>query len=165
MKKLFLVRHAKSSWEDSSLPDIERPLNKRGKRDAPFMSKLLKKKNITIDAIYSSPAVRALNTSQIFAEELNYPKKKIIVDDKIYHSGIKELSEIVNNIPETYSSVIIVGHNPALTSFANHLGNKFIDNIPTCGIVGIEFDVNSWEKVERGNGKIFLFEYPKKYLK
>lgn len=165
MKKLFLVRHAKSSWEDSSLADIERPLNKRGKRDAPFMSKLLNKKNIKIDIIYTSPAVRALTTSKIFAQELNIPQDKIVVYEKLYDSGIKELSQLINNISENHSSVLIVGHNPSLTSFANHLSDKFIDNIPTCGIVGIEFDINSWKKIERGKGKIFLFEYPKKYIK
>ncbi|MEJ5352628.1 MAG: histidine phosphatase family protein [Melioribacteraceae bacterium] len=165
MKQLFLLRHAKSSWEDSSLSDIERPLNKRGKRDAPFMANLFKQKEISVDAIYSSHALRALKTAEIFSKELHIKKENIVIEEKIYEAGIKELCDIVNNIPETYSSVMIVGHNPGLTSFANFLGNKFIDNIPTCGIVGIEFRLKKWKEIERDTGEIFLFEYPKKYLK
>lgn len=165
MKQLFLLRHAKSSWEDSSLSDIERPLNKRGKRDAPFMANLIKQKEISIDAIYSSHALRALTTAEIFSKELNVDKENFIIEEKIYEANIKELCDVVNNIPDNYSSVIIVGHNPGLTSFANFLGNKYIDNIPTCGIVGIELKLKKWEEVERDTGKIFLFEYPKKYLK
>jgi len=165
MKKLFLLRHAKSSWEDSTLSDIERPLNKRGKRDAPFMAKLIRQKEILVDAIYSSHAIRALKTAEIFSKELNIKKENFIVEEKIYEAGIKELCNLVNDIPDEYFSVMIVGHNPGLTSFANFLGNKYIDNIPTCGIVGFEFRLKKWEEIERGSGEIFLFEYPKKYLK
>ncbi|MEG8946505.1 SixA phosphatase family protein [Rosettibacter firmus] len=165
MKKLFLLRHAKSSWEDSSLTDLERPLNKRGKRDAPFMGKLLKEKEINIDTIYTSHALRALMTAEIISKEIHLGKEHIIVEKKIYEAGIKELSDVVSNLPEKFSSVMIIGHNPGLTSFANFLGNKYIDNIPTCGIVGLKFNLESWNEIERGRGEIFLFEYPKKYLK
>lgn len=165
MKRLYLVRHAKSSWDNPNFSDFDRPLNKRGKRDAPFMGKLLKKENIKPDLIYSSPAMRAITTAQIFADELDYPKKQIVESLSIYESGIKELEEIVQKISEEHKSVLIFGHNPALTSFANHLGNKFIDNIPTCSVVGIEFDVKSWKQVEHACGKTFMFEFPKKYFK
>ncbi len=164
-KKLFLIRHAKSSWEDSSLSDTERPLNNRGMLDAPFMAKLLRKKEFKIDAIYTSHALRAVKTAEYFSKELKLSKEKIIIDEKIYEARIRELSCVVNNISEDYSSVIIIGHNPGLTSFANFLGDKYIDNIPTCGIVGFEFNMNLWKEIERGEGKIFLFEYPKKYFK
>lgn len=163
MKNLFLVRHAKSSWDDPSLTDIERPLNKRGKRDAPFMANLLKQKGFTVDVIYSSHAKRALKTAEIFSKELNLDK--IIIEEEIYEAGIKELCYVVNNITKKFSSVILVGHNPGLTSFANFIGDKYIENIPTCGIVGINFEVKNWEEIERRKGKIFLFEYPKKYFK
>ncbi|MBI1937777.1 MAG: phosphohistidine phosphatase SixA [Ignavibacteriales bacterium] len=164
MKKLYLVRHAKSSWDNPDFSDFDRPLNKRGKHDAPFMGKLLKKENVKPDLIYSSPAVRAITTAQIFADELDYPKKKIVESISIYESGIKELEEIVQKISEEHKSVLIFGHNPALTSFANHLGNKFIDNVPTCAVVGIEFDVKNWKQVEHGTGKTFMFDFPKKYF-
>ncbi len=164
MKRLYLIRHAKSSWDSHQSSDFERELNKRGKRDAPFMSKLLKKEKVKPDIIYSSPAVRALTTAEIFANELYYPKEKIVCEQNIYESGIFELEEITRNIPDINSTVIMFGHNPGITSYANHLGDKYIDSMPTCSIVGIELGVNSWKEVERGKGKTFLFEYPKKYF-
>jgi phosphohistidine phosphatase len=164
MKKLFLIRHAKSSWDESSITDFERALNKRGKRDAPFMGALLKKEKVKPDIIISSPAKRAITTAEAFAEELDYPVKKIIIDNSIYESGIKGLETIVQSIPDDNKTVLLFGHNPTLTFYANHLGDKFITNIPTCGIVGIELNVKNWCEVERGKGKTYLFEYPKKYF-
>ncbi|MDQ7817672.1 MAG: histidine phosphatase family protein [Melioribacteraceae bacterium] len=165
MKKLFLIRHAKSSWDESGITDFERALNKRGKRDAPFMGALLKKEKVKPDIIISSPAKRAITTAEAFAEELDYPVKKIIIDNSIYESGIKGLETIVQSIPDDNKTVLLFGHNPTLTFYANHLGDKFISNIPTCGIVGIELNVKNWREVERGKGKTYLFEYPKKYFK
>ncbi len=164
MKKLFLIRHAKSSWDNHDLSDFERPLNKRGLRDAPFMSKLLNKENIKPDIIYTSPALRAATTADFFAEELGYKKKKIIYDETIYEAGIRELENIIQNMSDIYSTVFLFGHNPTITYYANHLGNKLIDNMPTCSIVGIEFNEETWNTVEHGKGKTFLFEYPKKYF-
>lgn len=164
MKRLFLIRHAKSSWDDSGLTDYERPLNKRGERDAPFMAQILKKEKIFPDAVYSSPAVRAITTAEIFAGEIGFDFKKIITENSIYDSGIRELEAIVQSIPASYKTVFIFGHNPAFTYYANHLGNKLVTNIPTCGIVGIEINVESWKNVERGKGKTFFFEFPKKYF-
>lgn len=164
MKKLFLIRHAKSSWEEPAKTDLERPLNKRGKRDAPFMGKLLKKENFIPDLIITSPAVRALTTAKIFADETGYPEKKIVIENDIYESGIKEIEAVVQKIDSDYKTVFVFGHNPSFTSYANHVGDKFLDNVPTCGIVGIKFDIEKWKEVERGKGKVFLFEYPKKYL-
>jgi len=164
MKKLFLVRHAKSSWDHPDLLDIERPLNKRGKRDAPFMANIMKKKGISVDIIYSSPALRAFTTAEIFAKEFGISKKDIIIDKEIYQSSIKYLSKIINNIPDSNNEVMIFGHNPEFTTFANHIGNRIIDIMPTCSIVGIEFKLTSWKEVERGKGNTILFEYPKKYF-
>jgi phosphohistidine phosphatase len=137
-------------------------LNKRGKRDAPFMGKLLKKKKIIPDMIYTSPAVRALTTAEIFAGELGIPKNKTVKEKNIYDSGIKGMEETVQNIPDEFSTAFLFGHNPAITYYANHLGDKAV-NMPTCSIVGIEFEVDSWKEVERGKGQVILFEYPKKY--
>lgn len=164
MKRIFLIRHAKSSWDESGISDFERPLNKRGNRDAPFMASLLKKENVKPDLIISSPAKRAITTAEIFADELDYSLKKILTEISIYESGIKELETIVQSIPGENKTVLLFGHNPTLTFYANHLGDKFITNIPTCGIAGIELKVNSWPEVEWGKGKVFLFEFPKKYF-
>lgn len=164
MKKLYLIRHAKSSWDDPGLSDFERQLNHRGKRDAPFMAKLLKKEKAKPDLLVSSNAMRAFTTAQIFAEVFNYPVDKVILSEAIYEAGLKELEKVVQEIDNEFSSVFLFGHNMAITSYANHLGNKYIPNMPTCSIVGIKFDLTSWKEVERGAGKIFLFEYPKKHF-
>ena len=164
MKKLFLIRHAKSSWDFPDLPDFERTLNKRGKRDAPFMGKILYKQNIIPDSIITSPAVRALTTAEIFAKELGFPKKDIVRNKNIYDCGLGDLEDIVQSIPDEYSTVFLFGHNPAVTSYSNHLGDKYIDGLPTCAVVGIELNINNWKAAERNTGKTFLFEYPKKYF-
>jgi len=164
MKKLYLIRHAKSSWDDPGLSDFERQLNQRGKRDAPFMAKLLKKEKAKPELFISSSAVRALTTAQVFAETFDYPVEKIFSTEDIYETGLKELETVVQNIDDGFSSVFLFGHNMAITSFANHLGNKFISNMPTCSIVGIKFNSTSWKEIERGTGETFLFEYPKKYF-
>lgn len=164
MKKLFLVRHAKSSWDDPGLSDIERPLNKRGERDAPFMAILIKEKGIEPDLFLSSPAKRAFDTARFFAEAYGKDEKDIIVDDRIYEAGMRELSLVVEDIDDRYDSAFLFGHNPGLTNFANLLGSEYFDNMPTCSIVGIGFNVDSWKKIERGRGNTFLFEYPKKYF-
>ncbi|MEW6506499.1 MAG: histidine phosphatase family protein [Bacteroidota bacterium] len=165
MKTLYLIRHAKSSWDDKDLTDFERPLNKRGNRDAPFMALLLKEEKVVPDLIISSPALRAISTAQIFADKFDYPKNKILLEKSIYLSGIKELEAIVQSIPDSHNIVFVFGHNPSITHYANHLGNKFITNIPTCGIVGIGFYEKNWHKVEMGKGKTFRLEFPKKYFK
>lgn len=165
MKKLFLIRHAKSSWDEQGVTDLKRPLNKRGKRDAPFMGKLLHKGMIIPEQIYSSPAVRAITTANIFANELKFEKENIHVFESIYSGGIRELEDLIQNFDDDYNSVFIFGHNPTFTVYANHLGDKYIANMPTCSIVGFELIVKRWAEVERGKGKTFLFEYPKKYFK
>jgi phosphohistidine phosphatase len=164
MKTIYLVRHAKSSWKEAGLSDFERPLNKRGQHDAPFMAKLLAKKDEMPEVIVSSPALRALTTAKIFASEFN-SDTQIVEEEKIYEAGLGNLIKIINNLPETNKTVMIFGHNPGLTYLANYLGDKSIDNIPTCGIVKITFDINSWQDISDGSGKIVFFEYPKKYYK
>ncbi|AFN74757.1 putative phosphohistidine phosphatase, SixA [Melioribacter roseus P3M-2] len=164
MKKLFLIRHAKSSWDNPGLTDMERPLNKRGERDAPFMARLIKEKGIEPDLIISSPAKRAFDTALVFASIYGKNEEDIIVEDRIYEAGMRELSLVVEDIDDRFESVFLFGHNPGLTNFANLLGSEYLDNMPTCSIVGIGLNVDSWKNIERGKGKTFLFEYPKKYF-
>lgn len=162
MKTLILVRHAKSSWKDSSLADIDRPLNKRGKRDAPFMGALMKKENILPDLLLSSPAKRACTTAKIFAEELGLKKIDVVTDEQIYLSSASELIDVINEIEDKYNKVMMFGHNPGFTTLNNYLTDHYVDNIPTCGISVIEFDLNSWQDVSAGTGKLVQYEYPKK---
>ena len=165
MKTLYLVRHAKSSWEEPSQSDFERLLNKRGQTDAPMMAKLLHRKNIIPDLMLSSPAARALLTAEIFAEELKYPAENIFKDERIYEATMRELTSVARSIDNKNSTVILFGHNPGLTNFANLLGNEFLPNLPTCAIVGLELIIESWTEVERDCGKTFLFDYPQNHIK
>lgn len=164
MKKLYLVRHAKSSWKNSDLSDKERPLNKRGKNDAPLMGKILNEKMIKPELIISSNAVRAKKTAFTIAKEINYPKEKVILTDDIYEATIFELLSMIKHFDNNCNSVMMFGHNPALTGLHNYLTKHYIDNIPTCGVTEIEFE-NDWNEVEEESGKFLFFLYPKMYKK
>ena len=165
MKTLYLNRHAKSSWSDSSLDDIDRPLNKRGLRDAPLMGDILRKMVLPPDIIYSSPAKRAMATAVEIAEAFNYDINEIKQEQIIYDAVVSDLLKLINSAQDTYNIIMMFGHNPTFTMTSNYLTNKFIDNIPTSGFVQIDFDIDSWNQVDRDIGKLILFEYPKKYLK
>ena len=161
MKKLFIIRHAKSSWKDLMLNDFDRPLNKRGENDATLMGKLLKEKDVLPDAILSSPALRAKTTAQHIAKDINFTKE-IIYERKIYESSVKTLKSVVKSIDDKYSIVFLFGHNPGLKMLAESIVG-FEGNIPTCGIVEVEFDCEKWSDVSSKNAKLISFEYPKKY--
>ncbi len=164
MKTLYLARHAKSSWKHPELSDIERPLNKRGKRDAPIIGNLLKEKGVNPDILISSPAVRARKTAVAIAGIIDYPKSKILIDVNIYESSSSELRNIIQGFDDKYNSVMMFGHNPGLTRVNNYLTDSYIDNIPTCGVVGIRFN-SSWKKIEGASGKALFFIYPKLVMK
>jgi phosphohistidine phosphatase len=163
-KTLYLIRHAKSSWDDPDISDSQRTLNKRGLNDAPLMGKLLKEKKVNPDLIISSPATRALATAEIFASELHYKEDKIKTDERIYDATMRDLMNVIREIDNECIIVMLFGHNPGLTNFANVLGNKFISEMPTCSVIGIKLDIKNWSETERHCGKIFLFEYPKKHF-
>jgi phosphohistidine phosphatase len=162
LKNLYLIRHAKSDWNDSSLSDFDRPLNERGKKAAPEMGKRLAKKKIEPDLICSSPAKRAITTARKIAEEINFDPDKIKEIKEIYEATVKNLLEVVNDIPEKHKSVFIVGHNPGLTDFANYLSNAHLMNIPTCGVVHIQFDNLHWKEISAMTGKMIEFDFPRK---
>ncbi|HYG37802.1 MAG TPA: histidine phosphatase family protein [Cytophagales bacterium] len=164
MKELILIRHAKSSWKFPDLPDFERPLNKRGKRDAPFIGDVLFKRIGTPDFIISSPATRAFSTAKKLSRSLNYPIDKIKKDIKIYLAEEVELLKIIKKLSDKYQKVILIGHNPGLTDLFNMLCHKTIENIPTCGSLHLKFTQDSWENIIRKTGEMTFFEYPKKYF-
>jgi phosphohistidine phosphatase len=162
MKNLILIRHAKSSWDDASLSDKERTLNKRGKRDAPQMGLLLKEKGLLPDAILASPAKRAHKTAKLIAAELDYPKKRIDLHDEIYEHGLAALVDLIAEFKDDWSRVFLVGHNPELTDLANRLTGASIENVPTCGMVSVEFDSATWRDCVREGGRLAWFERPPK---
>lgn len=160
-KYLYLIRHAKSSWEDSSLRDFDRPLNKRGLRDAPEMGRRLAEKQVLADLMLTSPANRALTTCKLIAAEIDFPQEAIEKDDDIYHAGPSTLLDVINDIDNTWRTVLLFGHNPGFTDLANQLNGTNIDNIPTCGIVLCKFDTDSWEEIRFGSGTQLFFDFPK----
>lgn len=164
MKTITLIRHAKSDW-NNEFNDFDRPLNIRGKRDAPFMSTMLKEKIDNIDLIISSPANRAKTTCLEFAKEFEYEPSKIIYDIGIYEDGQKTILNLISNLSDEINSVILFGHNPDITSTVSYYSGKRFDNLPTCGIVSINFDVKNWKETIKINGKLNFFLYPKLYFK
>lgn len=163
MKTLFICRHAKSSWKDLSIGDHDRKLNERGKLNAPFMGKKLIEKNEEIDIFLSSTAKRAFRTARYIAKAFGLKKGEIGRKNELYHAGQRDILRVINGIHNSHNSAAIFGHNPGFTDLANHLSGEWIDNIPTCGIVKIEFDVDTWEAVSGGNGRMIWFDYPKRY--
>ena len=161
MKTLILVRHAKSSWSEPGLSDFDRPLNGRGVRDAPRMGKRFKEKEITPDRLVSSTAKRAIDTCKIIAEVIGYPVSSIISNRNLYHAEEDQLLTIVQQLKEPDDVVMLFGHNPGFTDFANRLMNIHIDNIPTCGIVACTLPVDKWDAVSWGCGKLLFFDFPK----
>ncbi|MBK5269369.1 MAG: histidine phosphatase family protein, partial [Bacteroidia bacterium] len=137
-KRVLLIRHAKSDWDDPSLRDFDRPLNSRGKRDAPVMANRLREKKIKIDAFISSPAKRAKRTASVFAKEFKVKKKEIVFLDKLYGAEPDIFGEVIKNMDDAFDSIAIFAHNPGLTDFANRLTDVRIDNIPTCGVFAIK---------------------------
>ena len=161
MKILYLLRHAKSSWNDAQLEDKDRPLNDRGVSDIPIMAARLRK-NSSIEGIISSTALRACTTAKLIAEGIGFPVESVNLDPTIYLSGPLKLLEIVRNLDDRLEKVMLVCHNPTITEFANCLSGANIDNIPTCGLVKLKLDTNSWGHAEFGKGTLLDFDYPKK---
>jgi phosphohistidine phosphatase len=162
MKILILIRHAKSSWKNPGLPDRLRPLNKRGKRDAPVMGERLAERGIEVDRVISSSATRALATAEVITEEIGFPWDEIIVDERLYHAGALELLEVIRNLDDHLDCVMCFGHNPGLTDLVNHLSPYYIDNVPTCGVVELRFAVDTWALVGEFTATEVDFDYPKK---
>lgn len=163
MKNLILIRHAKSSWENSELSDKERPLNKRGYEDSPFMGEILHKKKVKIDKIFSSSAIRARQTIELIAKKINYPIEKIVFDDRLYHASRRDLINFITEIDNNYETIALVGHNPGLSDLASYLLDDFNDDLPTCSILAISGNCQSWRDFPRSEKKLLFYLYPKKF--
>jgi len=161
MKKLYIIRHAKSSWKDLNLEDYSRPLNKRGKKDAPFMGKILNENGVYPDIIISSPALRAKTTTQSIAKELHF-NKPVTYDKQVYEADLSTLLQLLLELNKKDNIVFIIGHNPGLNMLLDYFVG-FDDNIPTCGVVELEFDCKKWDSISSKNAKLISFDYPKKH--
>ena len=165
MKTVYFIRHAKSSWKDMSLSDFDRPLNKRGKRDAPFMAEKLLEFGVKPDAIISSPANRALTTATHFAKALDILPTNILQAPEIYHAYATTILETIQKQSNDWQTILIFGHNPGFTMLANMFkGGAHIDNVPTCGIVKVVSEKNKWDNFTPKNGMVKEFHFPKQYF-
>ncbi|MFB3125261.1 MAG: histidine phosphatase family protein [Woeseiaceae bacterium] len=161
MKTLTVLRHAKSSWKNANLQDCERPLNSRGHRDAPVIAERIKQIGIRPSLILSSPAERAWTTAKIVAREIGYPAEFLQQEDRLYHASVSSLMKLITEQDTGFNNLMIVGHNPGLTDFANYLSPNLTDNIPTCGFVSFTIDLEDWN-LDRGiETESVIYEYPK----
>jgi len=158
MKKLMLVRHAKSGWDIPDLTDFERPLNARGEETAPEMAMRLLNKGIVPQYIVSSPAERAMATANIFAGTFNLTEPEYNL--AIYEASYITLLSVVNNLPDDYDFIAMFGHNPGISELACYLTDKMHD-MPTCAVVVINFDADSWQMISGSTGNIEYYDYPK----
>jgi phosphohistidine phosphatase len=161
MKTLTILRHLKSSWKDKDLPDIERPLNRRGKEDAPVMATRIREAGIRPSLILSSPAHRAWTTARIIAKEISYPMEFLQREAELYLADVDTLLEVLERQDNKFNSIMIVGHNPGLTEFANYLLPNLTDNIPTGGVVSLNIETDDWNLRDRAPAELLVFDYPK----
>lgn len=161
MKTVYIVRHAKSSWDNPLQPDVERPLLEKGKKRTKKIIDFLQSEHVRVDHMISSHAVRALETAKILAHALNFPKEDIRIDSRIYSTDGEGLFTEFYDLPQNASSVMIVGHNPALTEFVNYFLDPPIDNLPTSGVVSVSFETERWEEVATAAHHVNFMAFPK----
>jgi phosphohistidine phosphatase len=161
-KTLLVIRHAKSNWETGTMNDFERPLNERGKRDAPMMARRLVDKKIPVDVFVSSPAKRAKKTAELFCTGFNKSEDDIIFLSMLYHAPVEVFYEMTEHLDDSFSNVAIFSHNPGITEFVNTLIDSVkIDNMPTCGIFAISIQAEKWKDFKKSKKEFLFFDYPK----
>ena len=164
MKTLLLIRHAKSSWDQPGVSDFDRPLNERGKKDAPEMAKRLKEKGIELDHLISSPAKRARKTAKYFAEEFGFKKDDIKLVEALYGATQTEFLQAVKEIEDNYGTVALFSHNPGVSDFASSLTNVRVDDMPTCAVFALQIGTDNWKDFLDAEKKFLFFDYPKNPL-
>ncbi len=161
MKQLLIIRHAKSSWDFSSMNDFDRPLNQRGLHDAPMMAKRMLDKRITIDAFISSTANRAFTTATFFAEVYGMKEKNILKVPELYHAAPPIFYNIIKQVEDSLNTIALFSHNPGITEFINELTTTTISDMPTCGIFAITIKTETWKDFVTAEKKFWFFDYPK----
>jgi len=162
MKTLYLLRHAKSSWDDIGLSDRQRPLANRGKRNAPEMGKRFADRGEQLQRVLSSPAVRAHSTAQLFCEACGFAADDIVIEPNLYFSGSGSIEDLILAQDDSIRSLMLVFHNPDITYFSNSIDYEVsIDNVPTSGLVCFHSDIAQWRDWSRDNTVFEYFDYPK----
>ncbi|MEO6902144.1 MAG: histidine phosphatase family protein [Bacteroidia bacterium] len=165
MKTIYFIRHAKSDWSNTGLTDFDRPLNLRGYTDAHKMSLSMKEQAIFPELIITSPAIRAISTAMIFAENLDFNFSKITINKKLYASTVNEYVDCVKKINNQINTAFLFGHNPSISDCVNSFTTAFTGELSTCAMVGLEFKVEDWENISSKNGSFSYYNYPKKLIK
>lgn len=161
-KQLYLVRHAKSSWSDMSLHDFERPLNRRGLRDAPEMGRRLKQRGISPEIVLCSSALRARQTAELLLPELGVRQDSIVFKDCVYEASVEILTDLIRRQPNDCGSVMLIGHNPAIGLLAGRLADRHVERMPTCAAVCLELETDQWDRVLNCASRLIDFDYPKR---
>jgi phosphohistidine phosphatase len=162
LRRLTLVRHAKSDWSLPGQPDWDRVLNKRGQRDAPEMARRLRARKLKPDLILSSPAVRALSTATIMARELKVPAAIVRQDERLYLAAPADMLAVIRELGDGARHLMVFGHNPGITELANRLSaGDHIDNMPTCAVFTATFAIETWDALDWHSGQDAEFDYPK----
>ncbi|WP_350291448.1 phosphoglycerate mutase family protein [uncultured Croceitalea sp.] len=156
MRTIIFVRHGKSSWE-LNVSDQDRPLKERGINDAHLVSKVLKSWGVHIDFTFSSPANRALHTCMIFLRNLDFDLNKLLVSSELYDFSGESVLRFLKQVSNDYKTILVFGHNYALTTLVNTLGDRYIENVPTSGLTKIEFSIENWEKITKGKTTEVVF--------
>ena len=163
MLLLTLIRHAKASWDDPALADFDRPLNARGERDAMRMAAHLRGALGAPDRIISSPALRALTTARIFADALAAPAARFEQRARIYEASVETLLTLVQLLDDADRHSMLFGHNPGFTELAHRLARCSFDDMPTCAVVQIGFDVRHWSDVAERSGTQRFYAFPRQF--
>jgi phosphohistidine phosphatase len=163
MKILYLMRHAKSSWDFPELSDHDRPLNPRGRKDAALMGRQLLSRDLSIDLILSSTAVRALTTATLVAKELNYDLEKLQVEAEIFKADHDGLLQIIRQVPDDIDCLMLIGHNYPISELANQLAPEDIGEMPTAAVVALRFNCRTWLDVGMAETKLLFYDSPKNY--
>ena len=161
MKTILLVRHAKSAWNEPSLPDFERKLTQQGKSDAKMMANRLLEKGIEIDFFLSSSAKRARKTAKIFMEEFETNEKKLKLLPSLYEASVKDFYDVIENIDDEEETVAVFSHNPTITHFANSLDCTPVYEMPTCSVYAIKVNTKHWKDFRLAEKTFLFFDYPK----
>jgi phosphohistidine phosphatase len=159
MKTLVLIRHAKSDWGFEGLEDIDRPLNERGYRDIDVMRNFLFNKMPKIEQFVSSSAIRAFTTAAMFARKYNYDVRRIELMPSIYHSPMQAYLEAIHGLNNELSTIAMFGHNPGITDIASSISDHDFENVATCGIVALQFDVENWNEIHEQSGELIFYEF------
>lgn len=173
MRTLYLCRHGKSSWADPGMQDFDRPLNERGMHDAPMMAGRFKQRNEPLDLMVSSTAKRALSTAHAFADVLGATERghfdaaaarpQLVLQPRLYHADVRSILDIVNALPDAAQHVMLFGHNPGFTEAVAFFSSDDIGNLPTCGMVRIDFPCDAWAEASRDYGLLVWRDQPKPY--